>query len=156
MFWIAPTVKFCSYTQGNKWRDGNLVNVEWELTLQGSANCTIPSRVRYWTISPHQQCTSEKSFCRCIFSKIANTQNSCKMTIEMLLEVCTVCRYSCKKRQLPNGVNKMLKVNYLPSIWPYKLNCRRHYFPLYHSFHLNQKQVHHITWYWEHLTSLQA
>ena len=33
MFWIAPKVKFCSYSQGNKWRDGNLVNVEWELTV---------------------------------------------------------------------------------------------------------------------------
>lgn len=26
-------MKFCSYTQGNKWRDGNLVNVELELTV---------------------------------------------------------------------------------------------------------------------------
>ena len=26
-------MKICSHTQGNKWRDGNLVNVEWELTV---------------------------------------------------------------------------------------------------------------------------
>ena len=33
VFWIAPRVKFSSYTQGNKWKDENLVNVEWELTV---------------------------------------------------------------------------------------------------------------------------
>ena len=107
----------------------------------------------FTTPAVHRRCTSGNFLHRCIFGEIAKPQNCYKISIELLLQV---WRYSCRERQSPKVVKKMQKAESIPSIGPYKLNCKRHYFPPDHPFHLNQAQVHQITLYSEHLTSLQA
>ena len=42
---VALRVKFYSHTQGNKWRDGNLVNVGWELTVEPVKAYTVLARI---------------------------------------------------------------------------------------------------------------